>query len=79
MNVLLDLLDAGNSGPVQCATLLTLVCGLLDNPSNTRVSNSPSGLCGRANAHRDPGRHLKYSMASRLSLRCLNAVIPPAR
>lgn len=42
MNVLLDLLDAGNSGPVQCATLLTLVCGLLDNPANTRVSNPPS-------------------------------------
>lgn len=42
MNVLLDLLDAGNSGPVQCATLLTLVCGLLDNPANTRVSNTPS-------------------------------------
>lgn len=41
MNVLLDLLDAGNSGPVQCATLLTLVCGLLDNPANTRVSDLP--------------------------------------
>lgn len=40
LQVLLDLLDTDNSGPVQCATLLTLVCALLDNPANTRVSNS---------------------------------------
>lgn len=79
MNVLLDLLDAGNSGPVQCATLLTLVCGLLDNPANTRASNSFSGLCERANANRDPCRRLKSSMVLQLSLRCLNVVIPPAR
>jgi hypothetical protein len=35
--VLLDLLDAGNSGAVQSSTLLTLVCALLDHPQNTRV------------------------------------------
>lgn len=37
MNVLLDLLDAGNSGEVQSATLLTLVSALMDHPENTRV------------------------------------------
>lgn len=37
MNVLLDLLDAGNSGAVQSATLLTLVSALMDHPENTRV------------------------------------------
>jgi hypothetical protein len=37
MNVLLDLLDAGNSAAVQSATLLTLVCALIEHPANTRV------------------------------------------
>jgi hypothetical protein len=40
MNVMLDLLDAGNSSAVQSATLLTLVCALIDHPTNTRVSFS---------------------------------------
>lgn len=44
MNVLLDLLDTDNSGPVQCATLLTLVCALLDNPANTRTFEVLDGL-----------------------------------
>lgn len=44
MNVLLDLLDAGNSGPVQCATLLTLVTALLDKPQNTRTFEALEGL-----------------------------------
>ncbi|KAL7276016.1 60S ribosomal protein L3 [Rhizina undulata] len=44
MNVLLDLLDAGNSGEVQSATLLTLVCGLLDHPGNTRTFEALDGL-----------------------------------
>ncbi|KAG0638836.1 cell division control protein 14 [Tuber brumale] len=44
MNVLLDLLDAESNDAVQCATLLTLVCGLLDNPTNTRTFESLDGL-----------------------------------
>lgn len=44
MNVLLDLLDAGNSGAVQSATLLTLVCALIDHPANTRVFETLDGL-----------------------------------
>ncbi|RPA89250.1 hypothetical protein L873DRAFT_1839297 [Choiromyces venosus 120613-1] len=44
MNVLLDLLDAESNDAVQCATLLTLVCGLLDNPANTRTFESLDGL-----------------------------------
>jgi large subunit ribosomal protein L3e len=41
MNVMLDLLDAGNTGDVQSATLLTLVCALIDHPANTRVRPHP--------------------------------------
>jgi len=44
MNVLLDLLDAGNSGSVQCATLLTLVTALIDKPQNTRTFEALEGL-----------------------------------
>jgi len=41
MNVMLDLLDAGNSCSVQSATLLTLVCALIEHPQNTRVRALP--------------------------------------
>ncbi|KAI5821087.1 cell division protein Cdc14 [Pyronema omphalodes] len=44
MNVMLDLLDAGNSPAVQAATLLTLVCALIDHPANTRVFEALDGL-----------------------------------
>ncbi|TGZ83269.1 cell division control 14, SIN component [Ascodesmis nigricans] len=44
MNVLLDLLDVGNSGPVQSATLLTLVSALMDHPENTRSFEALDGL-----------------------------------
>jgi hypothetical protein len=44
MNVMLDLLDAGNSSAVQSATLLTLVCALIDHPANTRVFEALDGL-----------------------------------
>jgi len=44
MNVLLDLLDAGNSAAVQSATLLTLVCALIEHPANTRVFETLDGL-----------------------------------
>lgn len=42
MNVMLDLLDAGNSCNVQSATLLTLVCALIEHPQNTRVRAPPT-------------------------------------
>ncbi|KAF8467253.1 cell division control protein 14 [Kalaharituber pfeilii] len=44
MNVLLDLLDAGNSASIQCAALLTLVSALLDRPQNTRTFEALEGL-----------------------------------
>ncbi|KAA8902590.1 cell division protein Cdc14 [Sphaerosporella brunnea] len=44
MNVMLDLLDAGNTADVQSATLLTLVCALIDHPANTRVFEALDGL-----------------------------------
>lgn len=44
MNVMLDLLDAGNSYNIQSATLLTLVCALIEHPQNTRVFEALDGL-----------------------------------
>ncbi|EAW07516.1 cell division control protein 14 [Aspergillus clavatus NRRL 1] len=44
MNLLLDLLDPVNCPAVQCATLLTLVTALLDNPANTRTFEELDGL-----------------------------------
>ena len=40
----LDLLDDGNCPAIQCTTLLTLVCALLDHPSNTRTFEELDGL-----------------------------------
>ena len=44
MNLLLDLLDPINCPAIQCATLLTLVIALLDNPANTRAFEDLDGL-----------------------------------
>ncbi|KAI9866132.1 MAG: hypothetical protein M1813_001693 [Trichoglossum hirsutum] len=44
MNLFLDLLDDGNCPAIQCNTLLTLVCALLDHPSNTRTFEELDGL-----------------------------------
>ncbi|KAI5793088.1 cell division protein Cdc14 [Geopyxis carbonaria] len=61
MNVLLDLLDAGNSGSVQSATLLTLVCGLMDHPANTRTFEALEGLATVSSLfkHRETPREVK--------------------
>ncbi|KAH0537313.1 hypothetical protein FGG08_005867 [Glutinoglossum americanum] len=44
MNLFLDLLDDGNCPAIQCTTLLTLVCALLDHPLNTRTFEELDGL-----------------------------------
>ncbi|KAI9792703.1 MAG: hypothetical protein M1816_001802 [Peltula sp. TS41687] len=44
MNLLLDLLEPTNCPAIQSATLLALVCALLDQPSNTRTFESLDGL-----------------------------------
>ncbi|KAI9840604.1 MAG: hypothetical protein M1837_001500 [Sclerophora amabilis] len=44
MNLLLDLLDPSNCPAIQSCTLLTLVCALMAQPSNTRVFESLDGL-----------------------------------
>ncbi|KAG8626268.1 hypothetical protein KVT40_005213 [Elsinoe batatas] len=44
MNVVLDLLDAGNPPAVQSQALLVLVSALLANPDNTRTFESLDGL-----------------------------------
>lgn len=62
MNVMLDLLDAGNSGAVQCATLLTLVCALIDHPANIRVSPRVFLHSLQTDTHRP--RCLRCSMGS---------------
>lgn len=41
---LLDLLEPCNCPAVQCATLLTLVCSLIDTPKNTRTFETLDGL-----------------------------------
>ncbi|KAI9848655.1 MAG: hypothetical protein M1838_000458 [Thelocarpon superellum] len=44
MNLLLDLLEPSNCPAIQCSTLLTLVCALLDQPRNTRSFETLDGL-----------------------------------
>ncbi|KAI9750001.1 MAG: hypothetical protein M4579_006643 [Chaenotheca gracillima] len=44
MNLLLDLLDPSNCPAIQSCTLLTLVCALIAQPSNTRVFEDLDGL-----------------------------------
>ncbi|TAQ86016.1 hypothetical protein B7494_g5671 [Chlorociboria aeruginascens] len=44
MNHLLDLLEPVNCPAIQSATLLTLVCALLDTPRNTRTFEALDGL-----------------------------------
>ncbi|KAH8808038.1 cell division protein Cdc14 [Xylogone sp. PMI_703] len=44
MNHLLDLLEPVNCPAIQSATLLTLVCALLDTPQNTRTFEALDGL-----------------------------------
>ncbi|KAM3076243.1 hypothetical protein ACMFMF_005580 [Clarireedia jacksonii] len=44
MNHLLDLLEPVNCPAIQSATLLTLVCALIDTPKNTRTFETLDGL-----------------------------------
>ncbi|RPA85528.1 cell division control 14, SIN component [Ascobolus immersus RN42] len=44
MRTLLDLLDVGTCPQVQCTTILTLVCAMLESPENTRTFEAQDGL-----------------------------------
>ncbi|PUU78451.1 ribosomal protein L3-domain-containing protein [Tuber borchii] len=80
MNVLLDLLDAESNDAVQCATLLTLVCGLLDNPTNTRTFESLDGLATVTSLfkRRDTPREVKLKILEFLYFYLMPEVASPS-
>ncbi|CUS14134.1 unnamed protein product [Tuber aestivum] len=80
MNVLLDLLDAESNDAVQCATLLTLVCGLLDNPTNTRTFESLDGLATVTSLfkRRDTPREVKLKILEFLYFYLMPEVSSPS-
>lgn len=64
MNLLLDLLDPSNCPAIQSTTTLTLLCALLDQPSNLRAFENLDGLLTVTSLfkQRSTGREVKVKL-----------------